>query len=195
MGMLEDLLAGAMKGQAGGTRRPPGSGGLNTGALAALLPIVVAMLANRGGQRGGAGMGGGLGDILAQSLGRGPATGGGGLGDILGQVLGGGAGAGGLGGLGGLLEKLGQGGLGAQAQSWVGPGQNMSIQPGQIRDVFGSGGLAAIAQQAGLSEDDAADGLAQLLPEVVNRVTPQGRLPDGNELEATLEGLLKQFAR
>jgi uncharacterized protein YidB (DUF937 family) len=191
MGMLEDLLAGAMRGQAGGARRPSATGGLNTGALAALLPVVIAMLANRGRQRGGAGMGGGLGDILAQSLGRGPATGGAGLGDILGQVLG----RGGAGGLGGLLEKLGQGGLGAQAQSGVGPGQNMSIQPGAIRDVFGSGGLAAIAQQAGLSEDDAADGLAQLLPEVVNHVTPQGRLPDGDELEATLEGLLKQFAR
>jgi uncharacterized protein YidB (DUF937 family) len=193
MGMLDDLLAGAMRGQTGGASRPSGARGLNSGALAALLPIVVAMLANRGGQRGGAGMGGGLGDILAQSLGRGPATGGGGLGDILGQVLGGGGG--GAGGLGGLLEKLGQSGLGAQAQSWVGPGQNMSIQPGAIRDVFGSGGLAAIAQQAGLSEDDAADGLAQLLPEVVNHVTPQGRVPDGNELEATLAGLLKQFAR
>ena len=174
MGMLEDLLTGAMKGQLGGSRRSSGSGGLNTGTLAALLPIVVAMLANRGGPRG-AGKGGG------------------GLGDILGQVLGGGGAS--AGGLGGLLEKLGQRGLGAQAQSWVGPGQNMSIQPGAIRDVFGSGGLAAIAQQAGLSEDDTADGLAQLLPEVVDRVTPQGRVPDGNELETTLEGLLKQFAR
>ena len=111
-------------------------GGLgSSGALAALLPVVIAMLANRNSQRAPGASGGGLGDLLGQALGTGRG-GGGGLGDILGQVLGGGAGAGGLGG---LLEKLNQGGYSQQAQSWVGSGQNLSIPSGAIRDVFGAG--------------------------------------------------------
>ena len=184
MGILEDLLAGAVSGGGMGNRPQPRSGGAGSlggsGALAALLPIVIAMLANR--QRGaGGGPGGGLGDILGQVLGGGAA--------------GGGGGPGGAGGLGGLLEQLGRGGLTQHAQSWVGPGQNMSVSAGQIRDVFGQRGLAAIAQQSGLSEDEASEGLAQLLPEIVNHVTPQGQVPQGDQLDSALEGLLRQFAR
>jgi uncharacterized protein YidB (DUF937 family) len=198
MGLLDDLLAGAASGGGPGGQPQQRSGGLGgSGALAALLPVVIAMLASRGGaQRGGSGTGGpggGLGDILAQALGT-NRGGGGGLGDILGQVLGGGEGPG-AGGLGGLLEKLNQGGYGSHAQSWVGTGQNMSIPAGAIKDVFGQHGLAAIAQQTGLSESEASDGLARLLPEVINHVTPQGRVPDGKELESKLEGLMRQFAR
>jgi uncharacterized protein YidB (DUF937 family) len=199
--MLEDLLAGAVSGRGMGPAPQPrsgGSGGLGgSGALVALLPIVVAMLANRGGKRGPSAGGGGLGDILGQALGtgRGGGSGGGGLGDILGQVLGGGAGPGSAGGLGGLLEKLGQGGYAQHAQSWVGTGQNMSLPSNAIRDVFGQHGLAAIAQQAGLSENETSEGLAQLLPEIVNHVTPQGRVPHGDELESTLQGLLQKLAR
>jgi uncharacterized protein YidB (DUF937 family) len=189
-----------------GNRPQPRSGGSGSlggsGALAALLPIVIAMLANRQrGAGGGPGGGGGLGDLLGQALGTGRGAGaGGGLGDILGQVLGGGAaggggGPGGAGGLGGLLEQLGRGGLTQHAQSWVGPGQNMSVSAGQIRDVFGQRGLAAIAQQSGLSEDEASEGLAQLLPEIVNHVTPQGQVPQGDQLDSALEGLLRRFAR
>ena len=196
MGMLEDLLAGAVSGGRGTGREPQprsggGIGGLSKGALAALLPVVIAMLANRSSQRSPGSGGGGLGDLLGQALG--PGRGGGGLGDLLGQVLGGGAGAGG--GLGGLLEKLNQGGYSQHAQSWVGSGQNLSLPSGAIRDVFGQGGLAAIAKQTGLSEEETSAGLAQLLPEVVNHVTPQGRVPEGDELHSTLEGLLRQFAR
>jgi uncharacterized protein YidB (DUF937 family) len=203
MGILEDLLAGAVSG--GGMRGRPqprsgGAGGLGgSGALAALLPIVIAMLANRQRGAGGGLGGGGLGDLLGQALGGGRGAGaGGGLGDILGQVLGGGAGGGapgGAGGLGGLLEQLGRGGLTQQAQSWVGAGQNMSVSAGQIRDVFGQRGLSAIAKQSGLSEDEASEGLAQLLPEIVNHLTPQGRMPQGEELDSALEGLMRQLVR
>ena len=198
MGILEDLLAGATSGRGTGREPKPrsgGTGGLGSGALAALLPVVIAMLASRSSQRapGTGGAGGGLGDLLGQALGTGRSGGGGGLGDILGQVLGGGGA--GAGGLGGLLEKLNQGGYSQHAQSWVGSGQNKSLPSGAIRDVFGQGGLAMIAQQAGLSEEETSAGLAQLLPEVVNHVTPQGRVPEGDELHSTLEGLLRQFAR
>jgi uncharacterized protein YidB (DUF937 family) len=195
MGILEDLLAGAAKGRGMGREPQTRSGGLGSGALAALLPIVIAMLANRNSQRTpGVGGGGGLGDLLGKTLGTGRAGGGGGLGDILGQVLGGGGSGAGAGGLGSVLDKLKQGGYSQHTQSWVGPGQNMSLPPNAIRDVFGQGGLALIAQQAGLSEDEASAGLAQLLPEVINHVTPQGRVPEGDELHSTLEGLLRQFA-
>jgi len=203
MGILEDLLAGAASGRGTGREPQPRSGGMGGlgggggggGALAALLPIVIAMLASRNSQRApGIGGGGGLGDLLGQALGTGRGGGGGGgPGDILGQVLGGGGAS--AGGLGGLLEKLNQGGYSQHAQSWVGSGQNKSLPSGAIRDVFGQGGLAMIAQQAGLSEEETSAGLAQLLPEVVNHVTPQGRVPEGDELHSTLEGLLRQFAR
>jgi uncharacterized protein YidB (DUF937 family) len=200
MGILEDLLAGAASGRGTGREPQPRSGGMGGlgggGALAALLPVVIAMLASRNSQRapdtGGAG--GGLGDLLGQALGTGRSGGGGGLGDILGQVLGGGGGVS-AGGLGGLLEKLNQGGYSQHAQSWVGSGQNMSLPSNAIRDVFGQGGVKMIAQQAGLSEEETSAGLAQLLPEVVNHVTPQGRVPEGEELHSTLQGLLRQFAR
>ena len=151
MGILEDLLASASvpagrrgrHGRHGQRRQAPapapaqaGGGGMG-GIMMALLPIVLAMLANRGGGAQQAGMnpgGGGLGDILGQVLGGGGAAaprGGGGMGDILGQILGGGGGAGGgmggMGGLGGLLEQFQRMGYGEQASSWVGTGQNQAI--------------------------------------------------------------------
>lgn len=199
MGLLDDLLAGALQGQGigqgMGRASQPRSSGLGGGGgmnptLMALLPVLLAMLANRGGSRGGAG-GGGLGDILGQALGGG-AQRGGGLEDILGQVLGGGA-DGGLGGLGGLLQKLEQAGAGDQARSWVGSGPNQSISTETIGQVFGRGGLSAIARQAGISESDAGAGLAQLLPELVNHVTPQGRMPDEDQLASSLGDLMRRL--
>ena len=154
----------------------------------ALLPIVIGMLANR--RQGSTGpSGGGLGDVLGQVLGTG-AQRGGGLGDVLGQVLGGGATAGGLGG---LLQKLEQGGLGAETRSWVSTGQNLAPSPDAIGRIFGADGIAAIARQAGLSEREASVGLAQLLPEVVDHVSPQGRMPDDDQLASTLEGLVRRL--
>jgi uncharacterized protein YidB (DUF937 family) len=202
MGLLDDLLAGALRGQGMGQDmsqgmgmgrsaepRPGGAGGgsgLNP-TLMALLPIVLALLANRGGSRAGT-AGGGLGDILGQALGGGPRQGGG-LEDILGQALGGGS----AGGLGGLLQKMEQAGFGDQARSWVGSGPNQSISTETIGQVFGRGGLSAIARQAGISETDAGAGLAQLLPELVNHVTPQGRVPDEDQLGSSLGDLMRRL--
>jgi uncharacterized protein YidB (DUF937 family) len=162
-------------------------------ALVALLPIILAVLASRGQTQGGrtgtgGSPGGGLGDVLGQVLGGG-ARQGGGLGDVLGQVLGGG----GAGGLGGLLQKFEQNGVGAEARSWVGTGQNMSLSPDVIGRIFGQDGLAAIARQAGLSERDASAGLAQLLPEVIDRVSPQGQVPDDQQLATNLQDLVRRL--
>ena len=196
MGILDDLLAGAASGQGGGlpTQRPQrGAGSGPNAALLALLPIVLSMIANRGASASSgrdAGPAGGLGDILGQMMGGGQ-RGGGGLGDILGQVLGGGAGSGG--GLGGLLRQFESAGLGDQARSWVSPGQNQPLSPDALGRVFGADGLAAIARQAGLSERDTTTGLAQLLPEIIDRATPQGQVPDEDQLAGTLQDLMRRL--
>jgi uncharacterized protein YidB (DUF937 family) len=212
MGILDDLLASAAghggaggmggKGDLGGAaRRAPApsqapSGGGTSSVLMALLPVVLAMLANRGGGAQPAG-GGGLGDILGQVLGGGAQPrGGGGLEDLLGGLLGGGgarAGAGGLGGLGGLLEQMARAGYGDQARSWVGTGQNMPLSPEALEQIFGHGGLSEIARQAGVSEADATRGLAELLPEVVDRVTPGGQVPDFDQLTASVSDLSRRL--
>jgi uncharacterized protein YidB (DUF937 family) len=206
MGILEDLLAGAMGGQGGmgeqGTGRsapaPAPAGGGMSSVLMALLPVVLSMLASRGGatSQGGMGGAGGLGDILGQVLGGGAQRGGGGgMGDILGQILGGGGGGGGggTGGLGGLLEQLQRAGYADQARSWVGTGENMPISPEAMEQVFGRGGVAEIARRAGVSEADASRGLSELLPEVVNQVTPSGEVPDLDSLTASVSDLSRRL--
>ncbi len=84
------------------------------------------------------------------------------------------------GGLQGMLGKFQQAGFGEQAQSWISPGQNMPISPDALSQIFGQGQLGRIAQQLGMSNDEAADGLAQVLPNVVDEMTPQGQIPDND---------------
>ncbi|MEO6025574.1 MAG: YidB family protein, partial [Candidatus Binatia bacterium] len=178
MGVLDDLL-GQLAGAATANRpreTPVQAGNTGIGMstiLMALLPVVLAMLRNRGGnapsaQVGQASTGGGLGDLLGQVLG---GTGSGG---------GGGAG-GGLGGLGAILDGLQRAGFGEQARSWVSSGENQPLPSGALEQIFGQGGLAEIARRAGLSEADTSRGLAQLMPEVVNHVTPNGEVPQGDD--------------
>lgn len=85
------------------------------------------------------------------------------------------------GGLAGILGKFQQAGYGAQANSWVSTGQNMPISPDVLQQVLGSGALGQIAQQLGMSQGAAAGGLADTLPNVIDRMTPQGRIPDGSD--------------
>ena len=136
------------------------------------------------------------------------------LGNILGAVLGGGqqqaggnpmmavlgsllANDGAAGGLGGLVEKFGQAGLGNVVQSWIGNGENIPISADQISQVLGSDGLASIAQQLGLGHGDAAGQLSQMLPGIINQLTPNGTAPEGGlggmgDLAGMLGGLLKK---
>jgi uncharacterized protein YidB (DUF937 family) len=95
------------------------------------------------------------------------------------------------GGLQGMLSKMQQSGLGDQAQSWIGTGQNQPISPDALSQVFGQGNVSQIAQQLGMSHQDAAGALAQALPQVVDRMTPDGSIPaDHDDLVArTLEQL------
>ena len=195
MGFLDDLLGGALAGgssmQQSGERRlegrSPGSGGGMGGVMMALLPVVLSMLASRGGSRQG---GGGLGDILGQVLG-GAGQSPGSMGDD--SMPGSRAGMGGMGGLGGLLEQMQQAGLGQQARSWVGTGENMPVSPDALSQIFGEGGIGAIARQAGLTPKETSDGLSQLLPEVVNHVTPTGEVPDFDGLTQSLDDLKQRM--
>lgn len=84
------------------------------------------------------------------------------------------------GGLEGMLAKFQQAGYGAQAQSWIGTGPNMPIDAGAVSQIFGQGPLAQIAQQLGLPHDQVAGQLAQELPNVVDRMTPDGQIPEGH---------------
>ena len=87
-----------------------------------------------------------------------------------------------LGGLGGLLDKLQKGGLGNAANSWVGSGPNQPVSPGQLGSALGPDIIKTIAQRSGLSEDEITKQLSQVLPGVVDKLTPQGRVPTVAEL-------------
>ena len=94
------------------------------------------------------------------------------------------------GGLGGLLGQLKAGGLGQQVESWVGTGANLPVSADQIKAALGAGKLGQIASAAGISQDEAAAAVAQHLPKVVDKLTPEGTVPAGN-MEGQVMALLK----
>jgi uncharacterized protein YidB (DUF937 family) len=124
----------------------------------------------------GAPNGGGLGGLL-----------GGGLGDLLKRGLGGlfaGGAAGGIlsGGLGGLLQQFQQNGQGQVANSWVGKGPNQSISESDLAKSIGIDDIESLTQHTGLSRDELLSGLSKELPEAIDELTPDGRLPTEQEL-------------
>ncbi|MEU2243495.1 YidB family protein [Streptomyces sp. NPDC018338] len=126
-----------------------------------------------------------LGSLLGGLLGGGGQGGGGGAGGILGSLLGalGGAKSGGADGanpLGGLLDMLTKSGLVDQAQSWVGTGENQPVSGAQIADALPDDTLQKVAQDAGVSPQEAADRIAQSLPQAVDKLTPAGSVPQGS---------------
>jgi len=161
--------------------------------------------------KSGEGSGGGLGDLLGGLVGGGGGTGsGGGLDDLLGGLLGGGGGSTGAksggvntgaligalapivigmiksGGLQKMMSGFQQQGMAKQADSWVSTGPNEGVNGSEMRVGLGDGEVRQFAQAAGLPEDEAADVLAAVVPQVVNGLTPNGRLPSDEELEAIL---------
>jgi len=105
------------------------------------------------------------------------------LGGLLGNLGGmlGGAGAGSLlsGGLGELLAKFQQNGLGDTAQSWVNNGPNQPISPQDLKQAIGPDVLATLEQQTGLSQQDVLARLSRELPGAIDKYTPEGQLPRG----------------
>ena len=152
--------------------------------------------------------GGGLNDLLGGLLGGSGGGSQGGLEDVLGGLLGGGASgspgtsakgvntAAVVAALGPLLAKLLKSGglskmvrgaqtsgLSAQADSWVGTGANAPVSAQEVRGVVGDDTVTELAQQAGISDDQAAEVLAQVVPQVVNGLTPDGKLPADDGLD------------
>lgn len=127
------------------------------------------------------------------------------LDQVAGQVLGGLTGGGGgqadllkivmsliqnhEGGLGGLLGKFSQAGLGDQAASWVGTGANMPISGDQLQSALGADTIGDIASKLGMSHGDASGALANLLPGLIDQLTPQGQVTEGDALSQGLAGL------
>jgi uncharacterized protein YidB (DUF937 family) len=182
MGLLDDVL-----GSAGG--RPAGSGG---GGPSGITLALMALLAYRTMQGKGR-----LADMLGTNKnaapagtapgtvapgGMGGAGQGGGLGGLLGGLLGGGA-AGSIlsGGLGNLINQLQQAGHGDVANSWVGTGPNKPVSPTQLQDALGNDTVNSLAEQAGMPREDLLSQLSKALPGVVDKLTPDGRLPTEHE--------------
>ena len=94
------------------------------------------------------------------------------------------------GGIEGLQQKFHSNDLGHIFASWISPGTNQPVSPEQITQTLGHENVQQIAQQAGISHGDAAAGLAQLLPVLIDKLTPNGNVPTGNALQQGLSGLL-----
>jgi uncharacterized protein YidB (DUF937 family) len=82
-----------------------------------------------------------------------------------------------LGGRGDLIGKLTAGGAGPQVNSWVGPGENNPIEPGQLGSALGENTLNELAQRTGMSQQELLKQLAVVLPQLINYLTPNGRVP------------------
>ena len=164
---LIDVLLGSLSSAMGGQQ--------NARAANPLLQILLSMLANQGGagMRGGAGPGG-LGDLLNRmggQAGPGPAAGPGGLGEI--------------------LDAFRRSGLGDRADSWVGTGPNKPISAEDIERTLGIDRVSEAARQAGVQPREAANGMAVGLPELIDKLTPKGQVPQGGvgDLNAIMEAL------
>ena len=140
-------------------------------------------------QAGGAG---GLGDILKNVLGGeaapgGPGSSSGGLNDLvkggLGGLLAGGAAGSVLnGGLNDLLNQLQEAGQGDVARSWVGTGPNKTISPNDLASALGADQVGLLSAHSGLSQNGLLENLSQYLPQVVDHLTPDGRVPTDKEI-------------
>jgi uncharacterized protein YidB (DUF937 family) len=184
-GRLADMLGQA---QAGAGNRPmPGDYGGRT-AGPGRLPD-----GNPSGPLGRAdgGLGGILGGLLRGGPGARPLAGqagapGGGIGDLLRGGLGGllgGAAAGTLlnGGLGSLVDQFRQHGYGDAANSWVGRGANREIAPDEVESALGRDTVQTLADESGRPYLDVLSELSQSLPDTVDQLTPEGRLPTDDE--------------
>ncbi|WP_165982198.1 YidB family protein [Dankookia rubra] len=195
---MSDLFSGGSgNGHTGGL-----GGGLPNGVkLAAVALLIHQLMKHRQGDampqpEGGGGLGGLLGGLFgggasgpaSQGTSQGGGFGGGmggGLGGVLGGLLGSGAGGGLLGGLGGLLAGLRNHGLGQQVDSWVQPGTNQPVSPQELERGFDPHELDEAAQRAGTDRGTLLQELSAMLPQAVDRMTPQGRVP---QQEADLGG-------
>jgi uncharacterized protein YidB (DUF937 family) len=163
MGLLDGLLGQVLGGlNQGGTSPPGSSGSMGGGGLGDLLNSL----------SGGRSVGGGMGQQSAGGMG------GAAIGGLMMMAL---AMLQRNGGIEGVLGKLRDAGHGTEADSWVSTGQNLPIDPSSLSKIFGHDQIDQMARQTGMSPDQAAGGLASLFPEIVNQMTPQGRVETGSD--------------
>jgi len=151
-----------------------------------LLDSVLGSVLNNNGQQGqaGAGLGGLIGMLASNPQ----------LIQVATDML---ANNGGQGGLGGLVSKFEQAGLGDAIQSWIGSGPNQPVSGDQVTSALGAGTVSDIAAKLGLEPGDAASQLSHILPGLINHLTPEGQAPEqglgnGEDLMGMLGGLLQQ---
>ncbi len=185
MGLL-DVLNGMQQGPRGPSNpSAQGSGGMSPMTMAILALLAYKAVKHLGGSQPGAtpapapspgnvnaGAGGGLGDLLKGGLG--------------GLLAGGAAGSVISGGLGDLLKQFQQNGQGDTANSWVGKGENKPIAPGDLANALGADQIDSLASHSGMSRDELLRGLSQYLPQVIDHLTPDGRLPTEKEVAGRL---------
>jgi uncharacterized protein YidB (DUF937 family) len=179
MGLL-DILNGMQNGPRGQTTpAPASSGGMSPIAMAVLGLVAYKAIkqlspgqpstapADRGASTAGNPSGGGLGGLLQGPLG--------------GLLAGGAAGSVLSGGLNDLLKQFQQDGQGDVVQSWIGTGPNKSISSDVLSKVLSPDQIRTLSAQSGMSRDDLIATLSQQLPELVNQLTPNGRIPTEHE--------------
>lgn len=92
------------------------------------------------------------------------------------------------GGVGGALEKLKNSSIGEQVQSWIGKGENKPVNADQVTQAIGKDKMEKIAQQTGTTPEQAAQTMADKLPGMVDKMTPDGRLPDPQSIKNNVAG-------
>jgi uncharacterized protein YidB (DUF937 family) len=189
MGLL-DVLNGMQNGPRGQRSPTSGGGGMSPMTMAILgLLAFKAVKSFTGGQPSPRPASPGA--VPAGGTSNAAVPGGGGLGDLLkgglgGLLAGGAAGSVLSGGLNDLLKQFQQSGHSDTANSWVGTGPNKEISPNDLASALGADKISTLMTQSGMSRDDLLQGLSQYLPQVVDQLTPQGRLPTEQEVERLL---------
>ena len=182
MGLL-DVLNGMQHGPRG---QPAPSGGSASGGMSPITMAILGLLAYKaiksfGGGQPGAGQPG-----PASSMPGIPGAAGGSLGDVLknglgGLLAGGAAGSAVSGGLNDLLKQFQQNGLGGVVNSWIGSGPNQTVAPGDLAKALGDDQIDTLTAHTGMSRDDLLKALSQHLPEAVDKLPPNGRVPTADE--------------
>jgi len=127
---------------------------------------------------------------------------------LLGKVLGGGSSQNPLmdivlglitnpqtGGLQGLIQTFKEKGLGDAMSSWISTGENQPVSGDQVQHALGGNFIQQIAQQLGSSKSEVSGGLANLLPDIIDKLTPSGNLPEGDALNQGLNRLKKDLLK
>jgi uncharacterized protein YidB (DUF937 family) len=118
--------------------------------------------------------------------------------DIMMQLLsaqcGAGGQGGGHGGLSALIEQFQRSGLGQQMNSWIGTGQNIPISPDQLMQALGQGRMQEIASSSGMDLGQLSGGLSELLPKMIDGLTPNGQVPAGG-IDSALAELSRMMPR